>query len=186
MPDAIRAFELAAPKVELEVHVEQINTIETGVLSGAYQLGIVPLHSKSDNLEYHEIYSELMHLYCSKHHPLFDICDSDITLERLQKQKYAGFPFHSANMIASKGWKFKRRAIVNNEEALALLVLSGGHIGFLPDHFTTQFVKSDEMRPLLPDVYNYKSDHAAIVRKIPKASRRVDKMLDCLRNAQEV
>ena len=186
LPHAIREFQLSAPKVEIEIHVETINTIETGVLNGIYQLGIVPLHNKSDNLEYYELYDERMHLYCGKHHPLFNKTDDAITLDLLQKQKYGGFPFHSANMMASQNWKFKRRAIVNNEEALALLILSGGYIGFLPDHFTKQLTDSGAMRTLRPDIYSYKSDHAAIVRKIPNRPRRISKFLECLCQAHNV
>ncbi len=87
--------------------------------------------------------------------------------------------------MASHDWKLKRRAIVNNEEALATLVLSGCYIGFLPDHVAKRFTDAGDMRALQPDVYNYPSDHSAIVRKTPKMPKRVEKFLDCLRTAHE-
>lgn len=183
LPQAIRAFQNLAPKVEIEAHVEPINTIETGVLNGRFQLGIVPTHKNSDNLDYYDLYYESMYLYCGKDHPLFDKAEKNISLGDLQKQKYAGFAFHSPNMMASHDWKFKRRAIVNNEEALAMLVLSGCYVGFLPDHITKQAVAKGEMRAIRPDTYNYQSHHSAIVRRTPKAQRRVVKFLDCLRDA---
>ncbi len=185
LPDAIRAFERVAPKVKIEVYVEPINIVETGVLNGRYQVGIVPMHKASDNLDYYDLYSEAMYLYCGKHHALFLESDNDISRQDMQKQKYAGFPFHSANMMASHDWKLKRRAIVNNEEALVTLILSGLYIGFLPDHMTKQFTDTGEMRALRPDVYHYQSDHSAIVRKAPKMPKRVEKFLDCLRTAHE-
>lgn len=183
LPEAIREFQKIAPKVEIEVHVEPINAIETGVLNGQFQLGIVAMHRASDKLDYYDMYSETMYLYCGRNHPLFNEPESALTSEVLQKQNYAGFAFHSHNMMASHDWKLKRRAIVNNEEALALLVLSGQYVGFLPEHFTKQFVESGEMRALLPEQYSYQSEHAAIVRKIPKMPKRVEKFLECLRHA---
>lgn len=186
LPEAIRAFESIAPKVKIEIYVEPINIVETGVLNGRHQVGIVPMHKTSDNLDYYDLYSEAMFLYCGKHHPLFSKPDGETTRSDVQKQKYAGFPFHSPNMMASHDWKLRRRAIVNNEEALATLILSGCYIGFLPDHVAKKFTDSGEMRALRPDIYNYPSDHSAIVRKVPKMSKRVEKFLACLRQAHEL
>lgn len=186
LPQAIAAFAEIAPRVELEVHVEPINTIETGVFNGIYQLGIVPKHKNSDNLKYFDLYHERMYLYCGTDHLLFDETDDAISLDILQNQKYAGFPFHSANMMASQSWKFKRRAVVNNEEALAVLILSGGYVGFLPQHFAKQFSDSKRMREIRPDTYYYKSEHNAVVRKEPKTPKRVQKFLECLCQAHDV
>ena len=44
LPDAIRNFERIAPKVTIEVYVEPFNEIETGILNGRFQLGIVAMH----------------------------------------------------------------------------------------------------------------------------------------------
>ncbi len=186
LPEAIRAFEQIAPKVRIEVYVEPVNIVETGVLNGRYQVGIVPMHKTSDNLNYYDLYRENMLLYCGKHHPLFSKSDSDITRKDVQKHKYAGFPFHSPNMTASHDWKLKRRALVNNEEALATLILSGCYIGFLPDHVAKQFTDRGEIRAMRPDIYNYPSDHSAIARKVPKMPKRVEKFLNCLRSAHKL
>lgn len=186
LPEAIRAFEQIAPKVRIEVYVEPVNIVETGVLNGRYQVGIVPMHKTSDNLDYYDLYRENMFLYCGKHHPLFSKSDSDITRKDVQKHKYAGFPFHSPNMTASHDWKLKRRALVNNEEALATLILSGCYIGFLPDHVAKQFTDRGEIRAMRPDIYNYPSDHSAIARKVPKMPKRVEKFLNCLRSAHKL
>ena len=186
LPEAIRAFEQIAPKVRIEVYVEPVNIVETGVLNGRYQVGIVPMHKTSDNLNYYDLYRENMFLYCGKHHPLFSKSDGDITRKDVQKHKYAGFPFHSPNMTASHDWKLKRRALVNNEEALATLILSGCYIGFLPDHVAKQFTDRGEIRAMRPDIYNYPSDHSAIARKVPKMPKRVEKFLNCLRSAHKL
>ncbi|MEP3274987.1 MAG: LysR family transcriptional regulator [Stappiaceae bacterium] len=186
VPQAIHLFQQTASKVDIEVHVDAINNIETGVLNGQYQVGIVPMHKRSENLDYHPLYSEHMYLYCGKLHPLFNRSDGEITRGEMQEQRYAGFAFHSPNMMASHDWKLQRRAIVNNEEALATLVLSGCYVGFLPDHFTRHFTETGEMRALMQDTYSYRSDHAAIIRRLPKMPRRVERFLDCLQQVHGV
>ena len=86
-------------------------------------------------------------------------------------------------MMVSHRLKLKRSADVYDEEALASLVLSGRYLGFLPDHYAKRFVEREAMQRLRPDVYHYQSDHAAIVRHSPKASRLIMEFLDCLRRA---
>lgn len=185
LPTAIAEFARVAPKVEIAVHVEPINVIEAGVLNGQYQVGIVPMHNSSDNLDYFSLYHEQMYLYCGVCHPLFRREDRLITAEDMQNQKYASFDFHSPNMVASHDLQLKRRAIVNNEEAMLPLILSGHYIGFLPDHMTKLFAHRDQMRAILPDLYSYKSDHFAITRRTPKMSRRVETFMECLKKTHK-
>jgi len=144
-----------------------------------------PFGNSSDNLDYVSLYHEQMYLYCGVRHPLFHREDHLITAEDMQDQKYASFDFHSPNMMASHDLQLKRRAIVNNEEAMLPLILSGHYIGFLPDHMTKLFAHRDQMRAILPDLYSYKSDHFAITRRTPKMSRRVETFMDCLKDAHE-
>ncbi len=121
-----------------------------------------------------------MKLYCGKHHVLLGEEDAEITPDVVLKQKSAGFAFHSPNMMASQSWGFKLHAIVNNEEALGMMVLSGQYIGFLPDHYAKRFIDNGDMRALCTDVFMYQSDHYAIARRSPKMSRRVKTFLKCL------
>ena len=183
LPETIGLFDEIAPLVTLEIHVEPINVIESGVLTGRFHVAIVPSHRESSSVDYHSLYREQMYLYCGKGHPLFGAKDSDITRQAVSRHKYAGIGFRSPNMSVSHDLKLRRSADVYDEEALAALVLSGRYLGFLPDHYAKSFVERGEMRRLRPKTYHYQSDHAAIVRRRPKPSRLVETFLDCLRRA---
>ena len=178
--EGIKLFDDIAPEVTLEVHVEPINVIESGVLDGRYHLGIIPTHRPSSSLDYYSLYTEQMYLYCGAGHPLFEDSDKRITKRDITQHKYTGFRFHSANMMVGRDLKLKRAADVYTEEALAALVLSGRYIGFLPDHFAEIFVQRGTMRILRPDAFHYRTSFAAIVRRSPKPSRLVASLLDCL------
>jgi len=178
--EGIKLFDGIAPEVTLEIHVEPINVIESGVLDGRFHLGIIPTHRPSSSLDYHALYGEQMYLYCGAGHPLFERKDKRIARRDITQHKYTGFRFHSANMIAGRELKLKRAADVYSEEALAALILSGRYIGFLPDHFAEIFVRRGTMRALRPDIYHYRSSFAAIVRRSPKPSRLVATLLGCL------
>ncbi len=183
LPRAMTLFDEIAPKVTIEIHAEPVNAIESGVLTGSFHLAIIPTHRRSNSLQYYPLYSEQMYLYCGESHPLFGREESRISRRDVRQCKYAGIGFHSPNMMVSHRLRLKRSADVYDEEALAALILSGRYVGFLPDHYAKRFVERGALRRVRPDVYQYRSDHAAIVRRAPKPSRLVQEFLDCLREA---
>lgn len=185
LPESIALFDTIAPEVTIEIHVEPVNAIESGVLTGRFHLAIVPTHRRSSSLTYYHLYPEQMHLYCGEGHTLFHKRDREISRREISQCKYAGIGFHSPNMTLSHLLKLKRSADAYDEEALAALVLSGRYLGFLPDHYAKRFVERGAMRQVRPDVYQYRSDHAAIVRRSPKPSKLVNEFLGCLCRAHE-
>ena len=78
-----------------------------------------------------------------------------------------------------------RAADVHDQEALALLILSGCYIGFLPDHFAEQFVARKLMRVIGGSRFRYQSFFSAITRRHPPPSRKSMTFLDCLREAHD-
>ena len=182
LPESIRRFERIAPQVTLEIHAEPVDAIQSGILSGRFNLAIVPTYRQSSRLRYYPLYTEQMYLYCGKDHPLYGIEDSTIQRRDIRQHKYAGIGFYSPNMEVSHQLRLKRSADVYDEEALAMLILSGCYLGFLPDHYARSFIERGAMRCLRPDLFHYQSDHAAILRHSPKPSRLDLVFLDCLRH----
>lgn len=183
LPEAITRFDGLAPEVTVAIHAVAVNEIESGVLTGRFDLGIVPTHRQSKSLHYYPLYPEQMFLYCGETHPLFRQAEGSVSRRDVRQCKYAGLGFNSPNMMFSHRFKLRRSADVYDEEALAALILSGRYVGFLPDHYATRFVDRGEMDRLLPEVYRYRSDHAAILRHAPKPSRLVQEFLNCLLQA---
>ena len=185
LSETITEFDQIAPEVIIEIHKDPVNVIESGLLSGRFDLAITPTHRPSSSLEYFPLYSEQMYLYCGTGHPLFGQPEDQIRRADIGRCKYAGIGFHSLNMIVSHGLKLTRHADVFDEEAMAALILSGRYLGFLPDHYAADFVERGAMWRLRPDLYHYQSDHAAIVRRSPRPSRLVKEFLGCLLRAHE-
>ena len=183
LSDAITAFDEIAPEAVLAIHKEPVNVIENRLLSGRFDLAIIPTHRQSASLDYFSLYFEQMYLYCARGHPLFGRSDAEVRQAEVRRHKYAGIGFHSPNMIVSHRLGLTRSADVFDEEALAALILSGRYLGFLPTHYAEDFVGRGEMWRLRPDTYHYQSEHVAIVRRSPRPSRLVKVFLDCLLQA---
>ena len=178
--EAIRMFRDAAPGVTLDISLEPPNVIEDGVISGKFNLGIVPLHRESPMLSYQQLYTEDMRLYCGQDHALFGETAEALDLESLRNYTYAGLSFNSPNMAIHQKFNLRKSAFVQNEEALTLLVLSGRYLGFLPTHTAKPFLDTGLMYELHNNSVTYTSTMSAVVRKSASTGRRLKVFMDCL------
>ena len=182
---AFAAFNQMAPAVHPEIHVEPINAIETGVIEGRFNIGIIPDHRPSASLDYHPLFHEQMYLYCGGEHALFGIPDKQIAPEQVSECQYVGIGYHSPNMEITRQRGQHRDATSFDQEAVAHLVLSGRYVGYLPEHYAEAFVARGQMRPLLPEHYQYSCQFSAIVRRSPPPSRVVASLLEALVEAHK-
>ncbi|WP_323783709.1 LysR family transcriptional regulator [Leisingera sp.] len=104
VPGGIRAFNKAAPSVEIELPLEPPNVIETKVIGGQLDIGILVLHRPAPSLDYMPLYRENMFLYYCKEHPFFDCDQQTLGLRDVQAMKYAGIRVSSPNLHVGKNW----------------------------------------------------------------------------------
>ena len=178
-------FNEQAPEVELSIHVEGVNNIESGVLEGKYDIGVIPMHRPSTALRYHHLFDEHMYLYCGCEHPHYAHPERDAYDQAILSYSYAGLGYHSPNMEVSQALQLKRRATAYDQEAIAILIRSGHYIAFLPDHYARFFVEQGQMRRIENPRFCYSVQYSAIVRRAPKPSRQVHTFLSCLEEAHE-
>ena len=177
---AIRLFNHAAPDVEIELSVEPPTVIETKLIGGEFDLGIVGQHRPSQSLNYAPLYGENMYLYCGKGHEFFERDQKTLGLEEVRNANYAGISVNSPNLYVGQKLGLKRSAKVQSEQALSILVLSGRYLGFLPDHLTNGFVQNGEMKAILPDRINYRATFSAATRRSPNPHRTTKLFLETL------
>lgn len=183
LQSAFSSFAQQAPQVSIELATEPPNVIEAGVLSGRYDIGVIPLFRRSEELAYYGLYRETMVMYCSHLHPIYDLGCETIAIKTLSKYKYAGFDFNSPNMFAGQKHHLNLAAKVRNEEALKVLILSGEFLGFLPDHVAAPFVNKQELKAVAIKQTSYQTSLAAVVRRRPKIDRKTQEFLRCLKFA---
>jgi LysR family transcriptional regulator, transcriptional activator for bauABCD operon len=180
---ALARFRQLAPQVNLHLHVGPIGMIERGVLDGQFQLGIVPEHRRSDSLVYDELFDETMQLYAGQEHPWFVALDHGLDWDALRRQALAALGYHSPNMALTHQRQLERAATASDQEAVATLILSGGYVGFLPDHYARVFVEQGQMRSVAPGVLRYDCRFSAIHRASPAPLRVTELLRQALREA---
>lgn len=181
---AIQRFHQVAPEVDLHLHVGTLNGIESGVMDGKYQLGVIPLHRESSSLNYQPLFSEAMSLYCGNYHPAFSRAQQ-ITATDLTQLAYVGLGYHSPNMSVSHQRNLIRSASGYDQEAVATLILSGVYIGYLPDHYAESFVAQGLMRMVGDSAdpersFGYQCQFAAITKPGAAPNRLAEAFLSAL------
>ena len=180
---AIRDFRDVAPSVSLDFTGASLNEIESGVIDGRLHLGIVPDHRRSDSLDYLELFDEAMYLYCGREHPLFGRDHARLGWGELQACDHAALAFHSPNMEATHRFGLRRQATASDQEAIALLILSGRYVGFLPDHYAAGFEREGLIERVAHPDCKYSVRFVALTRRSPQPSRSVQAFLDALKAA---
>ncbi|WP_300651506.1 LysR family transcriptional regulator [Pseudomonas sp.] len=148
LPRTTQRFVSRGHDVHLNVYIGSPAELEERVLDGRLHLAVGHFPMHVPGLSYSALYQEALGLYCGRRHPLYG---SQALGAELLKEV-------GASRIVARGYMqqfdleqlgaSKAAATVDNIEALAILIISGAYLGFLPMHFAAQWVKNGEMRQL--------------------------------------
>lgn len=168
--NALRTLHDDAPKVRLRLHAAQLDDIERGVQEGRLSLGIVPVYHRREEFDYFALYEEVSSAYCSAAHSLFDAEPSQIDVGVLRGYEVVNhrYAIHGdkANFVTLDA----QSASASQVEAVAMLVLTGRFIGFLPDHFAAHLVRDSRLRALRPDLITIRTPINLILRRnVPRS-----------------
>jgi DNA-binding transcriptional LysR family regulator len=159
--EVINRFTARAQEVRITIHIDGPQELERKVLDGRLDIGIGAFHHALPGLGYHALFLEEQTLYCGRDHPLFARPAEEIGRADLLSASYAGRDYledlRPLNLFAV--------ANSYSMEGLALLVLSGRFIAYLPSHYAAAWVAKGEMRPLLAETLSYQSLFEVVVRQ---------------------
>jgi LysR family transcriptional regulator, transcriptional activator for bauABCD operon len=163
--ETIARFNQRAPEVQISIQVAAPTELERAVLEGRFDLGFGACGRHSPYLHYEDILEERQVLYCGRSHPLFG--RAEITVADLKGQQFARRSYSAPNKMPT-GVRLSSTAIADLMESVAVFILSGSYIGFLPAHFAQHWVAQGQMRPLLEDTLGYDNPIYLALRKTEK------------------
>ena len=163
LSDAISKFEKRHGEVRITLHIGTPADVERHVVENHSQIGVGAYTKQISGIEYTPLLVEKQTLYCGSAHPLFEIADDAIEEWDLAQYKFVKRPYvPDDHLPAAK--VLKGAAHAQNMEAIAILILSGAFTGFLPEHFAERWVKTGEMKPILPERMHFLSRMELIFR----------------------
>lgn len=148
------AFTGAAPEVMLSLSSRPPNELLQGVIAGQLQVAIASFAKIVLGLSYIDLYEETQRFYCGAGHPLFAVPDGEVDIDAVRRHRIVGRSYwgqRDLKIFAVGGAK----AVVNDMESEARLILSGAYLGYLPEHFARRYVAEGRLRALRPDLFDY-------------------------------
>lgn len=159
--EVIHRFSSRAQDVHITIHIDSPQELERKVLDGRLDIGIGAFHHALPGLAYHALFLEEQTLFCGRDHPLFGRDTKDIQRAEILAASYAGRGY----MEDRRPLNLSATANSYSMEGLALLVLSGRFIAYLPNHYAAAWVGKGEMRALMADTMSYQSLFEGVVRQ---------------------
>lgn len=178
LPRAIERFTRRSSRARLNLTIEAPDNIELAVLDGRCHVGIGSFFHHSAGLRYEPLFTERQVLVCGRKHPLFGRAEEDLTTEGVSRCAFIAHGYAQQQIldVPPAGAAF-------HMEAVALLVLSGRYIGYLPDHQAAHWVNQGEMRILLPSELSYTARFEIVTRGSGMRSNLVEAFVAHLHEA---
>lgn len=138
---------LKGSDLHVRLSVLDPDTVQQRVSDGRLDVGIVPLYKKWPGLEYRTLYAERLHLYCGATHPLFDRVGEPSESE-LAHHAFVEHGYVDSQELEGFSAPAKTGATAWQVEAVALLVMSGHFLGYLPVHYAAPLECQGKLRRL--------------------------------------
>ena len=137
--EAIASFRQRDEAVRFSISVRSPGELEEQLLNGDIQIAVGYFWHRVPTLEYTPLFIERQIAYCGRGHPLFERAGQ---LEPAEVADYEWvwrtYPTPEAQHSTTPN---KVTAQADNMEAVSLLILSGHHLGYLPQQFAAPHVR---------------------------------------------
>ena len=150
--------------------------LEEKLINGHLDLAIGYFWRRLDTLDYQPLFRETQIAYCGVTHPLYrsagELGHSDVA-----EHEWV-WPSHPLPEMPAPTALERLTALTDSMDGAALLILSGQHLGFLPEHYATRHVEQQQLCALNPDLLRYEVDFQAAMRRSSRPGELVSAFLE--------
>jgi DNA-binding transcriptional LysR family regulator len=162
--EAIRRFRRRPNAVTFCLFQEQPQVLQERILEGIFNLGIGSTPHRISGLDYEFLYDEHHSLYCGPGHELFDRASEISSLEEVRRFPIASRGYWREGQLRELGFE-RVEAVVYHIEPQLALIMSGGYLGFLPDHYAEAWAASGRIRKIPAGVASYTCSFEIMTRR---------------------
>ena len=159
-----RRFVAELPGVFIDIDLASPAHIDQAVIDGKVDMGINSSPRRTHNLRFYDVKEEMVGLYCGVGHPLFEVPERELSVERLLQY----------NFVRAHGYYYPRkilRALQGTGSASAipldgraLLLATGHYLGIMAEDFARPYTERGLLRELMPEVFRYSNRLSIITR----------------------
>ena len=167
---AIRYMCHQAPKVNVTLHTASLNELEKGLFDNRFHCIIAPAYEYKDDLNYNLLYKEESLLYCGAKHALFNTEDQKITFKDINDENLINHTYALRHKAKKDLGLDSCPTKATQVEAVALLIMTGLFLGFLPKHYAYGKETLGEFRAIKPEQFKFDTD-ICMITKNDKSSK---------------
>jgi LysR family transcriptional regulator, transcriptional activator for bauABCD operon len=148
IPDAIGRLRTVMSDIKTHLTTGLAEELESLLMQGSLDIAVSWRPNEAQALTFIPLFRERFSLYCSRQHPLFAVPDSSISAALLaQSDQITWSPAGSRGFLSSPPG-IVSGAASPSLDAVAWLILSAFHIGYLPCSFARRWVETGDFRAL--------------------------------------
>ncbi|NRB24235.1 LysR family transcriptional regulator [Shewanella sp.] len=179
LEQAMREFSKLAPEVVIHIDISSPQELRQGLIEERYHAVLSPILSPHNSVQFVPAFIEQQGLFCGNKHTLFHQAETQITMESLQDCAYVGRSY-MRDWIPPCGINFRHSAIASHMESIALLILSGELVGYLPKIFAAPWIEAGRMRLLLDEQLSY-DESFSLGYRVQESNRAALAFIECLK-----
>lgn len=160
---AIARFRQRDEAVRLFIKVCSPSAMEEQLLSGELDIAVGYFWHRTASLHFTPLFLERQVAYCGQQHPLFALA-GDVSAAQAWDHDWAWRSYPLPETVFPTQPRHIT-AVADNMEALAMLVLSGHHLAFLPQHFALPYCRQGLMAPLNQQALQYEVTFHVVTRQ---------------------
>lgn len=174
----IRSLKEQSKNLEINLETKNPSELERLLFEERIDIAIGPFHITNPGVDQSPLYKEKVSLYISNKHPLFH--KKTLELHDLVGAEYVTRGYLRESQVTQQHLSFNFSATAQNIEGIALLVLSGEYIGYLPDHYAKRWVQTKQLRSVLPNYFSHEVEAKAITLKNKSHTKALSTLLKLL------
>jgi DNA-binding transcriptional LysR family regulator len=175
---AVRRMNARSDEVVIRLDIMPPSELERAVMEMSVDLAIGTFDRQLPGLDYRKIYAEENTLMCAASHPIAALQEPEQVRAAVRRARKVTRTYLEGRDISPMGGDDSQsHGYVQTLEAAAILILGGGHLGFLPRHYAQRWVEEGSMVPILPEEFRYTSDFFIVTPATPRRSTIVQTFL---------
>jgi len=182
MPKAIARFRQIHPQTHIQLHIMRTDELEQAVLEERLHIALGAFYHQLSGLHYYPLFNERQSLYCSNIHPFFAQDETTLTIEQIETAAYVERGYVADNHLPHR-LHFKNLVTAFSMEAIATLILSGGYIGYLPQHYAKLWTEQNRLKVLLVEQLSFDAAFHMIVRSGQLPHAQINAFLQALQES---
>ena len=182
--NAIAQFGQRDQAVKCSIIVRPSRDLEEQLLNGQVHIAFGYFWHRIPSLEYTQMFVEHQIACCGRGHPLFSRAGK-VSASEVTKHEWAwrSYPLPEASLSTPPQHV---TAIADDMGAVAVLVMSGRHLAYLPEHFAAPYIKERLVAPLNPSILSYNVPFQRATRRRSSRNDVLQAFLQDLTSSHEI